>query len=314
MFTLAQLTQFVAVAEELHFGRAAARLGITQPPLSRQIQLLEKDLGVPLFIRSSRSVELTPAGQVFLTEARRLLDDSERVALAVRGVAQGKTGLLRVGFTASSIHSGLATVLTTARAAISDVELELRELVTAGQLEALAEGTIDIGLLRPTIIGPGLSSRTLLREPLVVALPSTHELAAVNRPLQITDLQNAPMVMYGPVESRYFHELVSAVFQTSAISPLVVQYLTQIHSILALVNLNWGAALVPESTSKVGLEHVVYRSLALPIGTMGDQVELNLVWRRDNTNPALRRLVNALQRERLISKATAAGEEPPNPA
>jgi DNA-binding transcriptional LysR family regulator len=297
MFTLAQLTQFVALAEELHFGRAAARLGMTQPPLSRQIQLLERNLGVQLFVRTSRSVTLTPAGQVFLTEARRLLEDSERVALAVRGVGQGKTGLLRIGFTASSIHSGFATVLTTARTAINNVELELRELVTAEQLEALAEGTIDIGLLRPPVTGPDLVSRTLIREPLVVALPSTHELAALNRPVKITDLHDAPMVMYGPVESRYFHELVSAVFQTLAVSPVVVQYLTQIHSILALVNLNWGAALVPESTSKVNLEHVVYRSLAVPIGTPGDQVELSLVWRKDNTNPALRRLVTALQRE-----------------
>ncbi|OUS92616.1 LysR family transcriptional regulator [Rhodococcus sp. NCIMB 12038] len=294
MFSLNQLTQFVAVAEEMHFGRAANRLRMTQPPLSRQIQLLEKDLDVLLFDRSSRAVKLTPAGKAFLADARRLLQQSERVALSVRKTSQGRTGILRVGFTGGSVYSGLETVLTSAQATIEDVEVELRELVTMDQLEALSEGSLDLGLVRPPLTRPDLASHPLLREPLVVAIPIEHELAGLTRPVDVTDLHGVDVVMYTPIESRYFFELLSSVFHEASVAPVVVQYMHQFHSMLALVNLGWGLALVPESASKMHFDGVTYRPLTTPRPA---QVELDLVWRIDNENPALARLLAKLVAE-----------------
>ena len=157
MYTLVQLRQFVAVAEEMHFGRAAERLHMTQPPLSRQMQLLEKELAVDLFDRSSRSIRLTSAGKAFHDDARRLLLQAERAALSVRKASAGQSGVLRVGFTGGSVNSGLAAVLRAARSVIEDVELDLRELVTMAQLDALSDGSLDIGLVRPAghPAGPG---------------------------------------------------------------------------------------------------------------------------------------------------------------
>ncbi|MGO4649850.1 LysR family transcriptional regulator [Nocardia sp. 2YAB30] len=291
MFSLAQLGQFVAVAEELHFGRAAERLNMTQPPLSRQIQLLEKDLAVPLFDRSSRSVKLTPAGKAFLADARRLLQQSERAALSVRKASAGQSGVLRVGFTGGSVHSGLAAVLAAAGSKIPDVELELREMVTGAQLEALTDGSLDIGMVRPPLTRPDLTSRAFIREPLIAALPENHHLAHMEQPVEIADLHGVDFLMYNPIESHYFFELLSSVFHDASVAPVVVQHLSQIHSILGLVHLGWGVAVVPESASKMQYENVVYRPLAL---ARPAQVELDLVWRINDDNPVLARLLPAL--------------------
>lgn len=286
MFSLTQLTMFVAVAEEMHFGRAAERLRMTQPPLSRQIQLLEKELGVQLFDRSSRAVTLTAAGKAFLGDARRILQQTERVTLAVRKTSAGKSGILRIGFTGGSVFSGLERVLDSARRALPDVEIELRELVTMDQLEALSDGSLDLGLTRPPVTRPDLGSQPLLRESLVAAIPAAHPLAG-QECVHVKDLHGVDMVMYTPIESRYFFELLSAVFHEARVAPVPVQYMHQFHSLLALVNLGWGVALVPESAATMHLDGVVYRPVEL---RKPAQVELDLVWRRSNDNPALLRL------------------------
>lgn len=290
MFTFVQLTHFVAVAEELHFGRAAERLRMTQPPLSRQIQLLEKEVGAELFDRSNRTVKLTRAGRAFLLDARRLLQQAERATLAVRRVSAGTGGVLRLGFTGASVHSGLPRVLSAARAALPDVDVELREMVTMDQVEALSEKALDLGLVRPPIARPDLSVRAFVREGLIAAVPADHPLAAGTGPLPVGALHGVEMVMHAPVEARYFHELVTSVLHAATVVPVVTQYMTQVHSILALVNLGWGVALVPESAAGMRFDHVVYR----PLGGVAAQVELDLVWRHDNENPALARLMSEL--------------------
>ncbi|MBF6417660.1 LysR family transcriptional regulator [Nocardia farcinica] len=289
MFTFAQLTAFVAVAEELHFGRAAERLRMTQPPLSRQIQLLEKDLGAELFDRSNRSVKLTRAGRAFLVDARRLLQQAERASLAVRRVSAGTGGVVRLGFTGASVHSGLPRVLATARAALPEVDLELRELVTMDQVEALSEGSLDLGMVRPPITRPDLTTRPFLREGLVVALPAEHRLAGADT-VDVRALHGEPLVMHAPVEARYFHELVTAVLHRAGVVPVVTQYMTTVHSILALVDLGWGAALVPESAAAMRFEHVAFR----PLTGIAAHAELTLVWRQGNENPALAKLLDEL--------------------
>jgi DNA-binding transcriptional LysR family regulator len=291
MFTLAQLSHFVAVAEELHFGRAAERLHMTQPPLSRQIQLLEKALDVRLFDRTSRSVTLTPAGKTFLDDARRILQQADRAALSVRKAAEGKSGLLRVGFTAGSVFSGLTSILARTRSAIPGVEIELRELVTTLQIDALTDGSLDVGLLRPPTTRPDLSSRALVREDLVIALPKGSPLDRGDTVVDVADLDGAPLVMYTPIEARYFYDLLSSVFHQAGVAPTPVHHLSQIHSILALVDLGWGVALVPESARNMRFGNLVYRPLRLASAA---SVELDLVWRADNPNPALALLLDSL--------------------
>lgn len=291
MFTLTQLTTFVAVAEELHFTRAAERLQMTQPPLSRQIQLLEGELRVQLLDRSTRSVRLTPAGRSFLNEARRMLRQAHNATLAVRQVSAGQAGAVAIGFTAASAYSSLGALLETAKAAIPNAEILLREMVTRDQLEAITEDSLDLGLVRPAATGPDLVSRPAAREALLAALPDGHPLAEREEELHIKDFDGQQLLMYSPVEARYFHELLISVFRAARITPEFTQYLTQVHSILAMVNADWGVALVPEAAAQMRFPHVTYRPVELAAPA---PVELNLVWRKNNDNPALHVLLQHL--------------------
>ncbi|MFC8569365.1 LysR substrate-binding domain-containing protein [Streptomyces sp. NPDC057245] len=291
MFTLAQLTSFVAVAEELHFTRAAERLSMTQPPLSRQIQLLENELRVQLLDRTNRTVRLTPAGRAFLVEARRILRQSEHAALAVRRVSTGEVGAIAVGFTAASSYSALGDLLHTAQAALPGVEIQLQELVTRDQLKALGEGSLDLGLVRPMSTGADLLSRPAVREGLLAALPAGHRAAGGRGPMPLGELAGEDFLMYSPIEARYFHELLVGIFRAGDVRPTFTQYLAQVHSILALVSGGWGLALVPESASLMRHGGIVFREVDLPDPK---PVELNLVWRATNDNPALDALLRHL--------------------
>jgi DNA-binding transcriptional LysR family regulator len=178
MFDLSQLRCFVAVAEELHFGRAAARLNMTQPPLSRQIQVLEHIIDAPLLERTSRSVKLTPAGRSFLPEARRILKLAETASQVARRIALGKSGSLKIGYTAAASYGFLPDLISACRARLPEVDFSLKEMVSGEQLEALGSGQIDAGLLRPPIARPELATRRVLAEPLLAAIPKKHPLAA----------------------------------------------------------------------------------------------------------------------------------------
>lgn len=288
MFTLVQLTNFVAVAEELHFGRAAERLQMTQPPLSRQIQLLEATLRVRLFDRSNRSVRLTPAGRAFLHEARRILRQAEQATLAVRQVSGGEAGTIAIGFTAASAYSMLGTLLDTARSVMPGVEIVLREMVTGDQLDALTESSLDLGLVRPPVSSPDLSSRPAAQERLVAALPAGHPLSRGGGALDIAAFDGQDVLMYATSESRYFHELLISVFRAADITPTFTQYLSQVHSVLALVDAGWGIALVPEAATRLRYAGVVFREVRLAAPA---PVELSLTWRTQNDNPALHALL-----------------------
>ncbi|WP_102142224.1 LysR substrate-binding domain-containing protein [Mycobacterium hubeiense] len=288
MFSLARLSCFIAVAEELHFGRAAERLHMTQPPLSRQIQQLENELGVHLIDRTTRSVTLTPAGVAFLPDARRILQLAEGAALNVKRVPAGDLGTVVIGFTAASAHAVLPRLLDQAREQLPDVKLELREMVSAAQLEGLMTGELDLGMARPPLKRPGIVSRPLLHEQLIVALPVAHPLLDITRQLTLNDLDGQDLVMYSPVEARYFHELLISAFTIAGATPRYVQYVTQVHTMLVLVRSGIGLALVPASAATLHPVGVVYRS----IGAFRERpVELDAAWRSDSTNPALHRLL-----------------------
>lgn len=283
MFELGHLRCFVAVAEELHFGRAAARLNLTQPPLSRQIQLLEHALEVRLLDRTSRSVSLTRAGHNFLPEARRLLRLAEGAALAARRTASGEAGTITLGFTAASGYEFLPRLITAFRAAAPDIDLVLKEMVSADQLESLTAGRIDVGLVRPSFNRREFASLCVVREPLLLAVPTGHPFASAPE-VGIADLDRQPLVTYSPYEARYFYDLLATIFAEAGIVPHHVQHISQIHSILGLVKAGIGLALVPKAASTLHFEGVVLRPIAMRTSHI---VELYAAWRLSNTNPAL---------------------------
>ena len=287
MFDLNQLRCFVAVAEELHFGRAAARLNMTQPPLSRQIQVLEHIIDATLLERTSRSVRLTPAGRSFLPEAKRILKLAETASQVARRIALGKTGSLKIGYTAAAAYGYLPELIGACRQRLPDVDFSLKEMVSGEQLEALATGQIDAGLLRPPVGRPEFATKRVLAEPLLAAIPKKHPLAAREQ-LSIKDFDGQPFVMYSPHESRYFHDLLVALFTQADVLPRYVQHLGQIHSILAMVRAGLGVSIVPAAAAHLKIAEVRLRPLKLRTPA---PVELLMVWRRDHENPLLPPLI-----------------------
>jgi DNA-binding transcriptional LysR family regulator len=292
MFDLAQLRCFVAVADELHFGRAAERLNMTQPPLSRQIQILERILDVQLVARSSRSVKLTPAGQSFLPEARHILGLAESSALLVKRVARGKAGSLKIGFTAASAYSYLPKLVAACRDELPDVALSLREMVSGDQLKRLLSGEIDIGLMRPPLPRAGLCSFRVIAEPMLAALPHNHHLARQPN-LKLEQLVAEPFIMYAPYEARYFHDLVVELVSRGGLSPNYVQYLAQIHAILALVHSEVGVSIVPQAADNLQFRGVVLKPIVLQKPALA---ELFIVWREQSSNPAIPILVEVARK------------------
>jgi DNA-binding transcriptional LysR family regulator len=283
MFELSQLRCFVAAAEELHFGRAAQRLNMTQSPLSRQIQLLERILDVTLLERTSRQVSLTPAGRVFLIEARRIVRLAESAQLSARRVAKGDAGRVAIGFTAVSGYTLVPRIVAQARASLPNIDLELREMVTTDQVEGLMTGLIDIGFVRPPLDRHEFDTSCVLHEHLVVALPAGDPRQA-KAELDLADFDGQPLIMYARQGAGYFHQMLIRLFDTAGVSPLYVQHVTQIHSMLGLVHAGLAAAIVPESAAGFQMSNVSYRRLRTDPEC---PVELHMAWRRDSTNPAL---------------------------
>ncbi|MEV0144508.1 MULTISPECIES: LysR family transcriptional regulator [unclassified Nonomuraea] len=293
MVSMEQLVGFVAVAEELHYGRAAARLRMTQPPLSRRIQALERELGVELFDRTRRAVRLTPAGRAFLAEARKVLQVSQEAVLTARRTPRGDAGVVTLAFTATTAYSFLERVVTEAGARLPGVELVLREMVTAAQVEALLSGAVDVGMVRPPVRTADIRTAPLTSEPLLAALPDGHPLAVRAPYPSVADLDGEPFIMYSPSEARYFHEVLVAVFRTAGVQPVHRQYLSQVHTVLAMVKAGLGLALVPAAASALRMDGVVLR----PVTGLGpDTVRLDLAWRAGNDNPALAPLLRAIRR------------------
>ncbi len=283
MFDLSQLRCFVAVAEELHFSRAAERLNMTQPPLSRQIRLLEHHVGVQLLERTSRTVRLTAAGRAFFPDAARIIRLAEEAAATARRNAKGEKGSLSIGFTASFGYHLLPVIVRRMRDYAPDISLTLKELVTGAQLEALHSGVLDVGLGRPHSHDGDLETAFLADEALYLAIPRQEADLWPTEPT-LACLQAKPFLMYSPYEARYFHDLLSTCFQQEAVLPQVVEYVAQIHTMLALVQSGIGVALIPESASSLHFEGVLLRKI---LTTPPRPVEMVYCYSKDNHNPAL---------------------------
>jgi DNA-binding transcriptional LysR family regulator len=289
-FSLQQLRGFVAVAEELHFGRAAQRLNLTQPPLTRQIQALERSVGVSLFDRTGRGVRLTAAGEVFLSHCRRVLALLDVAPVATRRAADGQTGTLRLAFTAIGAYAVLADFLSAVSQRIPAVSIALSELVSPDQFEALADLKIDLGLVRPPI-PEQFESILVHSEDLVLAVPAGHELAGRKEPVPLADVTD-DYIGYSPEGSQYLHDICAAMIGMDRY--VVSQLASQVPTMLALVRAGLGCALVPRSIKTMGVDGVRYCEL---VAADAHSVTLHACWSPDSPNPALQRLVESLRQD-----------------
>jgi DNA-binding transcriptional LysR family regulator len=288
-YSLAQLRGFVAVAEERHFGRAAQRLNMTQPPLTRQIQALERVLRVRLLDRD-REVRLTAAGEVFLRDAQRVLALVEAAPESARRVAAGEVGTIRLGFTAIGAYAVLGPMLTLINSELPQVEVELNEQVSEDQFAGLAQGRVDLGLVRPPVPAE-LASLPVHTEDLVLAVPSGHELAAGSGPVRLADVSE-DYIGYSPEGSRYLHDVCAALVAVEDF--LNAEIASQVPTMLALVRAGRGVALVPRSCTAMQVDGVVHRELATEDRRT---VHLHACWNPESRDPVLARLLPLLGRE-----------------
>ena len=273
---LRPLRQFVAVAEELHFGRAAKRLAMTQPPLTLAVQALERNLGVRLFERSRRSVALTPAGQALLDEARRLLRAASALPAAVQAAALGHTGRLRLAFVSSISYGDLPLWLRQFREAEPHVQLQLREATLDVQLAAFDAGDIDAGFVlhAPGAAPSGFEVFAVQRETMWLALPEAHPSAA-RKVLRPSDIATAPLLIFPRAVTPSLYDALLAAHRARGLTPHVAQEAIQMQTLVNLISAGIGVAWVPESVTRLQRPGVVYRRVA------GEAVlaETSLIWR-----------------------------------
>jgi DNA-binding transcriptional LysR family regulator len=285
---LRHLRYFLAVAEERHFGRAARRLRIAQPPLSRQIQALETEIGFPLFDRSRRRVELTAAGTALHEHVLRVFEALDLGLHEAKRAAAGQTGRIAVGYLSSVAFSGLPELISAFRARSPGVEVVLRELPPQEQVEALKGRRIDVGFIRGELDDDELTSRCVRREPLAVALPEGHRLAARARlPLEL--LAREPFVSFPRQRGPVFFDFIMRLCHDAGFTPRIVQEAPQL-DMVSLVAAGFGVAILPGSMRHAARPGVVFRSI---VGA--PTTDLRVAWRPDDTSPVLRDFLDVLR-------------------
>jgi DNA-binding transcriptional LysR family regulator len=295
---LRHLRYFIAVAEELHFRRAAERLHMSQPPLSQQIRRLEEEVGAQLLLRNQRRVELTAAGAAFLVRAREILDAVEDAARQARRVQRGEVGRLAVGFVGSAMYSFVPELLRAFREQAPDIGLRLHEMGTTEQLRQLDDGRLDVGFLRTPGRRPGLSFETVLEEQIVVALPDVHPLA--QRPLvRTSDLFGEPLVLLTPAGSPGLRAVLASSIAQLGGEEQIVQEVAEMQTVIGLVAAGVGISLVPESVRALARHGVTYR----PLDGDAPVVRLAMAWRATDESPVLTAFL-----EKARAAAPAEGE------
>ncbi len=277
-----QLNCFVAVAEELHFGRAAVRLCMTQPPLSRQIQLLEQTLGVQLLERNNRHVRLTAAGRIFLPDALRILHLTEQATITARRASTGEVGRIVIGFTSVTGVELMPQLVVAARKVLPHIDIILKEMVSIEQIHELEANTIDLGFMRSLPARENLTRERIASEKLIAALPMDHPLTE-KTVIQLEDLHGLPFITYTPTAGNYLYTLISTLLNERGIVPDYIQHIDESHTILGLVRAGLGVSIVPESVAILYTDSVAYR----PLGHEAILAETSMIWRADSNNPAL---------------------------
>lgn len=283
--TLRRMEQFIAVAEELHFHRAAERLNMSQPPLTSAIQKLEEDLGVTLIERGNRVLGLTLAGETFVSEARETLRQAEKAIISTVDVAEGRTGVLRLGYVGSALYGRLPDVIRKFRASHPKVRLELREATTTAQITALRDGILDIGILIPPLEQAEDVEQALFdRDRLCMAIPKDHPLSKRSE-LTLADLANEPFILWPMVEGRSFHLQVIRLCAKAGFVPTINQEAHGMHAVLSLVSVGGGVSVIPQSMSGFRGDQISYHPLSDP------ETEFDLVIGYRQLSPSARAFV-----------------------
>ncbi|HHT5220467.1 TPA: LysR family transcriptional regulator [Klebsiella michiganensis] len=293
---LRHLRYFIAVAEELHFGHAAARLNISQPPLSQQIQILEQQIGARLFARTNRSVSLTEAGRQFLADSRQILSQVDDAAARAARLHHGETGELRIGFTSSApFIKAVFDTLSTFRRRYPDVHIQTRETNTREQIVPLNEGALDLGLMRNTHLPDTLVWERVLREPLLAMVPRDHPLAS--QPcVSLRELAREPFVFFDPHVGTGLYDDILGLMRRYDLTPAITQEVGEAMTIIGLVAAGLGVSILPASFRRVQLLEMCW----LPIEEQDAVSEMWLVWSKHHEQgEAARRF-----RESLLASAT----------
>lgn len=279
---LRQLRYFVAVAEELHFGRAAKRLSITQPPLSFNIRQLETSLGMELLRRTTREVALTEAGKVIYREALKLLALARDAEEQARRAANGEAGAVHIGFVGSSFLTRLAADIHGFSATRPEVEVVLYELNSYEQINALQRGQIDIGIVHPRVMPSGIASRVLHSEAFVCLLPETHPLAGLEA-IDLRQLQHDDFVLFPRDFSPGYYDKILTLCLQAGFTPRIRHKVRNMLTIATLVSSGFGVSLVPASLAKLRLPNLACRALL----HAADPSDLRGIWRQDEEQPAV---------------------------
>ncbi|MCO3862806.1 LysR family transcriptional regulator [Pseudomonas aeruginosa] len=292
---LRHLRYFIAVAEELHFGRAAERLGISQPPLSQQIQALEEEIGARLFERTNRRVELTDAGRLFLDESRQVLAQVDKAVLLARRAHLGELGELKIGFTSSApFTSTIPSSIHAFRKAYPDVHLDLQEMSSREVLKALLEESLQVGVIRPLALPDAVHWVELFREPLVAVLRADHPLAAGSEDgLAIAALAEEPFVFFPRSYGTGLYDQVIALTRQAGFSPRIAQEASEAMTIIGLVSAGLGVSILPASFRRTRVDGVVYRTLSDPEATTA----VWLVRRQNEGSPLALSFIDLVTRE-----------------
>jgi DNA-binding transcriptional LysR family regulator len=298
---LRHLRYFIAVAEELHFSRAAARLHIAQPPLSQQIKQLEAELHTQLLWRTKRRVELTAAGEAFLEEARKTLAQADHAARVAQWIAAGETGQVQLGFIDSALPGYLPRLLRAFRERHPDVQVVLHELTSGQQIEALKRAEIQLAVLRPTRAGPQVAFHEIGSEGLLVAMPAEHRLAELET-VPVGELEHEGWVLFPRLLSPGLHDYLVGICRKAGFVPRVVQEAHEGPTIVGLVGAGVGIALVAESMTHLGGPEVVYRPLRASVA----RLPMCVAWRRDERARVVLSFVD-------IAKQCGGNKFPPQP-
>lgn len=291
MFELSQLRCFIVVATELNFSTAARRLNMTQPPLSRKIQLLEHQLGIALIERSTRSVRLTEAGKKFFIEAQSLLDHAYQIELSAKKISLGQTGTLTISFVSSAIYDLLPYLIQKITTLFPNIQLVLNEMNSFQQIEALRTQRIDIGIVRSLMGHHKLHETCIVQEPFVVAINAAHPLSQ-QTVIDLRCLEKQPFIMYSLSGWQPFYEIISGAFRMAQISPDITHHVSSTLLMLSLVNGNLGIAIVPKSAASIKFENVIYRDILSEYQLLS---KLYLVWSDGNHNPALKTVIESIE-------------------
>ena len=271
---LRHLRYFVAVAEELHFGRAAARLNISQPPLSQQIQILEQQVGARLFARTNRSVSLTEAGRQFLADSRQILLQVNEAAARASRLHHGETGELRIGFTSSApFIKAVSDTLSTFRQRYPDVHIQTRETNTREQILPLTEGGLELGLMRNTQLPDTLDWQVILREPLLAMIHRDHPLARQDE-VSLIELGQEPFVFFDPHVGTGLYDDILGLMRRYGVTPTITQEVGEAMTIIGLVASGLGVSILPASFRRVQLQEMRW----VPIAQEDAVSEMWLVW------------------------------------